>query len=96
MLHSLNYKETTINIEGKELEMEYDFSDLDEKSSRGFGNIYTDPDDKETDDKIIQFTFFTLNNEIAGFTPMNGKREFISQIVKAVTGKDLAFSPLLD
>jgi hypothetical protein len=96
MLHSNNFQKTTITIDGKEFEMEYDLAKYDEKSLRAFGNIYTDPDDKENDSKIQQFTFFTINNEIAGYTPMNGKREFISAIATAVLGVTLPFSSLLD
>jgi hypothetical protein len=69
MLHSKKYKETRITIEGISYRMEYDLADTMPGSVRAFGNIYMDPEDP------LEFTFFTINNQIAGYTPMNGTKE---------------------
>jgi alpha-amylase/alpha-mannosidase (GH57 family) len=85
MLASNNFQETTITLDGKQYRMEYDLAAAIENSVRCFGNIYLN------EDKPMEFTFFTLNNKIAGYTPMNGKKEFIANIVETTTGKNLPF-----
>ncbi len=91
MLHSDKFQETTIEINGKESRMEYDVAPAIQNSVRGFGNIYID-----LEKDPMEFTFFTLNNQIAGYTPMNINREIISEIVEITTGSKLDFSSLLD
>ena len=88
MLHSDKFQETTIIIDGKEYKMEYDVSQAMEKSIRGFGNIYID------EEEPMQFTFFTIDNKIAAYTPMNGTKDFISNIVETATGHKFPFSDL--
>lgn len=85
MLASNNFKKTKITLDRKEFDMEYDLAKVMEGSVRGFGNIYTDSEEP------MEFTFFTLNNKIAGYTPMNGTKEFIGSIVSAVLGHELPF-----
>lgn len=89
MLHSTKFKQTVFNWEGQQFKIEYDLSTLSDKSSAGFGNIYI----KEGEDPL-SFTFFTINNQIAGYTPMNGTKDFISAIVETVMGVKLTFSDL--
>lgn len=85
MLHSNNFQETSITLKNQQYRMEYDLADTIPGSVRAFGNIYVNDDDP------IQFTFFTLNNKIAGYTPMNGTKEFIGNIVFTVLGYNLPF-----
>lgn len=87
MLYSQNYQETNIIINGKQFKMEYDLATtINANSVRAFGNIYLDPDNDP-----MEFTFFTINGKIAGYTPMNGTKEFIANIVSTVVGKELPF-----
>jgi len=87
MLQSDNFKETVITINGNKYRMEYDVATtINDNSLRGFGNIYIDADKDP-----VQFTFTTLNGRIAGYTPMNGTKEFISNLVSTVVGKELPF-----
>jgi len=51
-------------------------------------NIYRDPNDLEN---IYSFTFFTENNVLSGFTPLNTPMAYISAIVEVVIGKKLPF-----
>lgn len=83
MLHSANYLTTTFTFEGKSFNMEYDLKITPEGSYVGFGNIYF----KGKDEEPAEFTFFTINDRVAGYTPMNGKKEYIGAIVETVTGK---------
>lgn len=85
MLHSTNYQETEITIGGNQFRMEYDLSNVIPGSFRAFGNIYVNPEEP------IEFTFFTINNKIGGYTPMNGTKEFIGSIVHAVLGQHLPY-----
>jgi len=78
MLHSANYQITTFTFEGKSFNMEYDL-----KITAGFDNIYLKGEDEEP----AVFTFFTINDRVAGYTLMNGKKEYIGAIVETVTGK---------
>src|SRR5215467_1225840 len=75
MLYSRNFEETIIILNGgNRYRIEFDLSRLNENSVRCFGNIYINPEDP------IEFTYFTVNNEIGGYTPMNAAREFIGDI----------------
>ena len=86
MLHSNNYQETMITINGNQYKMEYDLATtINDNSVRGFGNIYIESDNP------MEFTFFTLNGRIAGYTPMDGKKDLIGNIVSTVVGKELPF-----
>lgn len=85
MFYSNNFQETTITINDEQYNMEYDVANLMPGSVRAFGNIYVIPDEP------IEFTFFTISDRIAGYTPMNGTREFIGNIVSTVVGRDLLF-----
>ena len=89
MLHSENFKETTITINGEKCRMEYDVAPAIENSFRGFGNIYM-----AGKNEPLEFTFFTLNDQISGYTPMNIKKEIMADIVDATTGQRLPFENL--
>lgn len=85
MLHSNNFQETMITINNEEYRIEYDVAPAIENSIRGFGNIYMD------EENPLEFTFFTLNNQIAGYTPMNARRDLIANIVETTTGQRIPF-----
>lgn len=85
MLHSLNFQNTTIVINGQQYPMEYELKEMMPKSYAGFGNIYVNQDEP------FEFTFFTVNDKIGGYTPMNATRDLISNIVLTVTGVNYPF-----
>jgi hypothetical protein len=91
MLHSNKFVKTIFLFNEKECPMEYDLSILD--ADKGlfacFGNIYAEPDKDP-----LSFTYFVVNHQIGGYTPMNGKKEFISAIVQTTSGLTLPFSDL--
>src|SRR5207245_6264733 len=76
MLASNNFQTTNITINGKEFKMEYDLATTINTDVRVFGNIYINPE------RPTQFTIIVTNNKIAGYTPMNGTKEFIGSIVQ--------------
>lgn len=83
MLHSDNFQETTITLNDHEYRMEYDVQQATVNSIAGFGNIYIN------EDEPMEFTFFTIDGRIAGYTPMNLKKEVIADIVEAAIGQRL-------
>ena len=91
MLHSERFQTTVFNFQDKSFKMEYDLRITPEGSDVGFGNIYIKGDDEEPS----EFTFFTINGRIAGYTPMNGTKEYIGAIVETVTGKKLPVDNML-
>ena len=91
MLHSERFQTTVFNFQDKSFKMEYDLRITPEGSDVGFGNIYIKGDDEEPS----EFTFFTINGRIAGYTPINGTKEYIGAIVETVTGKKLPVDNML-
>ena len=91
MLHSERFQTTVFNFQDKSFKMEYDLRITPEGSDVGFENIYIKGDDEEPS----EFTFFTINGRIAGYTPMNGTKEYIGAIVETVTGKKLPVDNML-
>lgn len=85
MLQSNYFQETTITINGNQYKMDYDLATAKSGAVRAFGNIYVDSM------KPIPFTFFTINNKIAAYTPKKEPKEFIGNVVSAVLGEDLPF-----
>ncbi len=85
MLYNTNFKTTTFIFNEKGFKMEYDLKITPEGSYVASGNIYINGADEEP----TEFTFFTINNRVAGYTPMNWKKEYIGAIVETVTGKKL-------
>jgi len=85
MFQNNNFQEANINLNGQQYKLEFNITNPMEGSITVFGNIYINSDDP------IEFTFFTINNRIAGYTPMNGTKEFIGNIVSSILGHELPF-----
>ncbi len=85
MLHSQNFETTTFKFEEKNFKMEYDLKISQQGAYVGFGNIYFNGEENDP----AEFTFFTMNDRVAGYTPINGTKEYIGAIVETVTGKKL-------
>lgn len=91
MYHSKNFIQKEIIIEGNSYQMEYDLKNAGEDSIVCFGNIHTD------EERVIEFSFVTLNNKIAMYVPLNGSKEFISNIVTTIMNQEIPFEdPFVD
>ena len=91
MLHSDKFQMTVFSFQNKSFKMEYDLRVTPEGSDVGFGNIYIKGDEEEP----TEFTFFTINGRVAGYTPMNATKEYMGAIVQTVTGKKLLVDSML-
>ena len=69
---------------GKICEMEYDLNRLNKTAIRCIGEIFDL-------DKRMEFSFFTIDNKVSGYTPTNWTKEFISTLVSATLGRELPF-----
>lgn len=81
MLFSNNFQTTIFTWDDKNFKMEYDLRASPDGNS-AFGNIYINGENDEPN----EFTFFTVNGRVAGYTPMNGKKEYIGAIVETILG----------
>lgn len=91
MLHSEKFQTTVFNFQNKSFKMEYDLKMKPDGSDVGFGNIYLIGEDEDP----LEFTFFTINGRVAGYTPLNVTKEYIGAIVETVTGKKLPVDSLI-
>ena len=85
MTISKTLTKTFLTCKGRLCEMDYDLNRLNKTSIRCLGTISIDLD------KRLEFSFFTINDKIAGYTPTSWAKEFISSIVSATLGRELPF-----
>ena len=76
---------TFLSCKGRLCEMDYDLNRLNKTSIRCFGEISIDLG------KRMEFSFFTIDNKVFGYTPTNWTKEFISILVYATLGRELPF-----